>query len=112
MEATMTTGIDCRLQALKAAYRLDWIRNDDPPRWMTADRPDHRQLGRDFYSPVVRWSVGGKSCAYAVPVQTKVHHSEIRMLGIVLWSHDWAEYDDPAMWADLAETVKDSAAPR
>jgi hypothetical protein len=109
MEATMTICIDGRLQVLRVAHGLDWIMRDDPPRWMTAAQPDHRQLGRDFYSPVVRWSVGGRHYAYAVPVHIKVHHSEIRMLGIVLWSHDHAEYDDPAMWDDLAKTVKISA---
>jgi hypothetical protein len=97
-----------QLAILRAAYGLDWIRHDDPPRWMTAARPDHRQLGRDFFSPVVRWSVGGMRYAYAVPVQTKVHHSEIRILGIAIWSLDHAEYDHPVMWDDLAKTVKES----
>jgi hypothetical protein len=91
---------------------VDWIKVSGD-RWMRGGDPDLVTEDCDrreekFWCPEVRWAVGGKEYAAAVPVKTKIRRvSAVKFLWVEVipawWGH---EMDQNEMLEELANLIK------
>lgn len=96
---------------------VDWIKVIDV-RWLTGD-PDlviENDKGRkeNFWSPEVRWSVGGKEYAAVIPIKTKVRNWRV-VSGFDIFNPEYHfshEMDLALMLEELASIVRPTIAIR